>query len=73
MPRRLSLTDQIRRAIDESGESRYAIWKATGIDQAALSRFMAGKTGLSLDALDVLADHLRLTISTAKRPRPRGK
>jgi hypothetical protein len=65
--RRRSFSDQIRRAIEESGRTRYAIWKATGIDQAALSRFIAGNAGLSLDAIDKLADYLDLNITTTRR------
>jgi ribosome-binding protein aMBF1 (putative translation factor) len=60
--RRDKLTDQIRRAIDESGVSRYRLWKETGIDQAVLSRFVAGKAGMTLKSLDVLADALGLRI-----------
>jgi ribosome-binding protein aMBF1 (putative translation factor) len=60
--RRDKLTDQIRRAIDESGVSRYRLWKETGIDQAVLSRFMAGKAGMTLKSLDVLADALGLRV-----------
>ena len=68
MPRRAKLSDQLRRAIEQSGETRYAIWKATGIDQASLSRFMAGKARLSLDAVDLIAEYLDLSI-TKNRPR----
>ena len=60
--RRDKLTDQIRRAINESGVSRYRLWKETGIDQAVLSRFVAGKAGMTLKSLDVLADALGLRI-----------
>jgi len=67
--RRDKLTDQIRRAIDESGVSRYRLWKETGIDQATLSRFMAGKAGMTLKSLDVLADalHLRVVAGRSKQ------
>jgi len=62
-------TDQLRRLIDESDESRYAIWQATGIDQATLCRFMTGKGGLSLEGLDKLVAHLGLEL----RPTRTGK
>jgi ribosome-binding protein aMBF1 (putative translation factor) len=67
--RRDKLTDQIRRAIDESGVSRYRLWKETGIDQAVLSRFMAGKAGMTLKSLDVLADALELRVVTGRSKR----
>jgi len=56
------LTDQVRRAIEKSGVSRYRISQESGVDQAALSRFMAGKTGLTLASLDRLADMLGLDV-----------
>lgn len=68
--RQTSLTNQVRRAILASGLSRYRISQETDVDQAALSRFMAGKTGLTLASLDALADVLGLRI-VADRPRKR--
>ena len=59
------ITEQVRLAIDARGESRYAICKATGIDQGQLSKFMTGKLGLSLDALDVLCAYLGLELKPA--------
>lgn len=56
------LSDQVRRAVETSGASRYAICKASGIDQGQFSRFMAGTVGLSMNALDTLADVLGLRI-----------
>ena len=47
--RRIRLSDQVRRAVDGCAMTRYAIYKATNIDQGTLSRFVAGKAGLSLD------------------------
>jgi len=60
--RRTKLSDQIRQAIDASGVSRYRICKQIGLDQALLSRFMQGRSGLSVQTLDALADVLRLRI-----------
>jgi transcriptional regulator with XRE-family HTH domain len=59
---RIRLSDQVRRAVDASGRSRYSICKDAGIDQATFSRFMAGKVGLAMTTLDDLADVLGLDI-----------
>ena len=61
--RRFSLSDQIRRAIDNSGMSRYAVCKAIGLSQSTMSRFMNGTGGLSVDMLDRIGDLLELTIA----------
>ena len=57
-----SISDQLRRLIEASGLSRYAICKQIGIDQSAMSRFMHGKGGLSLEIVDRLCEVLRLEI-----------
>ena len=60
--RRIKLSDQIRRAIDASGVTRYRIAKEIGLDHAVCSRFMADKSGLSVKNLDALADVLGLDV-----------
>ncbi len=66
MASRLRLSEQIRRSVDRSGMSRYRICQEAEIDQASMSRFMAGKVGLSLDRLDRLAAVLDLRITDPK-------
>ncbi|MBS3734003.1 MAG: helix-turn-helix transcriptional regulator [Phycisphaerae bacterium] len=58
------ISNALRKAIRASGLTRYRISKESGVDQAALSRFMAGKTGLTSDTLDRLADILGLELRT---------
>jgi hypothetical protein len=65
-PSRTPFSDQLRRLIDESDESRNAISKATGIDAATLARFMAKQGGLSIAGLDRLAKHLGWVVTSAK-------
>ena len=60
--KRIQFSDQVRRAVDESGMTRYAICKTLDMDQAIMSRFMSGKGGLSMRSLDALADLLRLDV-----------
>jgi transcriptional regulator with XRE-family HTH domain len=70
--KRTRLSDEIRQAIDNYGQTRYVIAKATGIDQSTLSRFMAGKRGLPMKTLDTLADYLDLHIVTGKNRTKKG-
>lgn len=70
MPKRtISLTDGIRQAIDDSGLTRYRIAKDLEMDESQLAKFYNKRAGLSLPALDRLADYLELTITK----RPKGK
>jgi transcriptional regulator with XRE-family HTH domain len=70
--RTTQISEQLRELIDASGRSRYSICKATGIAEPAMSRFMNGKGGLSLEAIDKVADLLGLTL-TASKPAPKSK
>lgn len=65
---RVKLSDQIRRAVNDSKLSRYAISQSTKIDQAVLCRFVAGKHGMLLGTIDVLADLLNLNIVAGEPP-----
>jgi ribosome-binding protein aMBF1 (putative translation factor) len=67
-----ALTDEIRRAIDTSGMSRYRISKLLRIAESTLSRFMSGKTGLSFETLDRLAKLLDLHLAVGKKAKKKG-
>jgi len=60
---------QLAKAIKESGQSRYQISKATGIDQAVLCRIATGSgTGsCSTKTLDILCEYLGLELVQKKR------
>jgi hypothetical protein len=66
--KRKKLSDQIRRAVDGSGLSRYRICKMLDLAEATMSRFMTAQGGLSMAHLDALADLLDLNIT-----RPQGR
>ncbi len=71
---RLSLSDELRQAIERSGMTRYSIWQQTGIDQGSLSKFMDGERGLGLESIDKLAELLGLHIAAEpERHRPKGR
>jgi hypothetical protein len=67
MGRKHRFSDELRDAVNASGLSRYAICKAIGLDQSAMSRFMRGKGGMSIACLDRLADLLELRIVAGRR------
>lgn len=63
----------MREAIDESGESRYAIAKATGIDESALAKFYNRHRGITTDTLDRLGEYLGLRIVAERNRAKKGK
>ncbi len=70
--KRKKFSDQIRQAVEDSGITRYRIWKDTGISEPLLSLFMSGDRGLSMKTLDKLADYLDLHVVKGKA-KGRGK
>ena len=62
-------SDEIRAAVKSGGKTRYRIAKETGIDAAALCRFVQGQVGLSMDNLDKLAECIGLHVVTEQDPR----
>lgn len=65
-----TVTDQLRRAVERSGQTRYAISKATGIPASVLSRFVASGRGLRSENIDRLCAYMGLVL-TAKAGKTR--
>ena len=63
-PKRFS--DQLRQAVEQSDQSRYAIHLATGIDESVLSKFVRGLRGLQMDTVDTLCEYLGLRLTADK-------
>tara|TARA_R110002126_G_scaffold86474_19_gene208808 strand:- start:86 stop:304 length:219 start_codon:yes stop_codon:yes gene_type:complete len=63
----MTLSDQIRAAINNSGISRYLLAQEAGIRESSLTRFMQGH-GITTTTLDTVAHVLRMSIET-KGPR----
>jgi len=66
----LPLTDQLRQAVLNCGQSQAAICRATGIDKTALFRFVTGERGVSMKVMNKLGEFLGLRI-VADKPRPK--
>ena len=67
------ILDQIRQAIEESDKTRYRIAKETGISESRLSLLMSKKRGLSIDALEELADYLGLEVTLRPKKKRKGR
>jgi transcriptional regulator with XRE-family HTH domain len=70
--KRLRFSDELRRAVDACGLSRYRICRELGIAESTLSRFMSGERGLTMKCLDRLAALLDLHVAAGKRPKKKG-
>lgn len=66
-----TFTEQVRKLIDASGHSRYRIAVDCDIDHSVMSRFMAGKCGLSMASLDALAAYLDWELVAKKQNTPK--
>ena len=67
------IIEQIRRAVEASGKSRYSIAKESGVAESQLSRLMSGERGLSVETVERLADCLGLEILIRPRRRKESR
>jgi hypothetical protein len=65
--------DQLRRAIRASDLTAYRLGVLARVDQGALSKFLSGERGLSMDAVDRLVEALDLELRPrSRRRKPQG-
>ncbi len=62
-----TVSEALREAIRESGQSAREIERATGVHNGMLSRFLRDERGLSTPTVDKLANHLGLRLVKARR------
>jgi predicted XRE-type DNA-binding protein len=62
----LLISSQLREHIKKSHLSQYRIAKNIGVSQAVISRFMTGRSGLSLNTIDKIGAELGLKLNVAK-------
>jgi plasmid maintenance system antidote protein VapI len=65
-----TVSTRIRDAVGNGEVSRYRIALDCGISESSLSRFVAGEQGLSMQAIDTLAEYFGLELTKRK---PRGR
>ena len=51
----MNVFEDLRRLIKASDKTMYTIARDTGVDRAALSRFMSGERGLSVESVEEIA------------------
>jgi transcriptional regulator with XRE-family HTH domain len=73
MKEEAKLTEQLRAAVRRSGKTLGELARATGIHVSALSRFVRGERGVSMEGLDALGECLRLRIVAVGGSRREGK
>mgnify|MGYP002862470607 CR=1 FL=1 len=66
----MSLTSQLKKAIEASGISKYAIALGAKVDHAVLRRFMSGERDIKLSTAERLAEFLNLELKNkSKKPK----
>ena len=68
-----NLTDAIRLAIENCGQTRYRISKGSGVSQAHLSRLVRYESGCSIENAELIADYLGLEIILRPRRGRKGR
>ena len=61
------MTDLLKRAIANSGQTFTDIERATGVQRASLLRFLRGETSLRLDKADDLAEYFGIECRTKEK------
>jgi predicted transcriptional regulator len=68
-----TLSDQLRRLIEESPMTRYEISKRTGIAASTLCKLVQGERGISTDSWDLLGECLNLRLVVDESRAKKGK
>jgi hypothetical protein len=68
-----TVTETLRKALEQCGQTRYAVGKATGIPASTLSRFVAAGKPLRGENIDKLAAYLGLVLTHKAGKTRKGK
>lgn len=69
----MTVSEQLREAVENCGETRYRIAQETGINESTLSRFVASGRGLSMENTDRLCTYLGLELRPNSGKRRKGR
>lgn len=61
-PRRLNIVGQLRKAMQDSGETQFGIARAAGVSQSVVNRFANDERGISLETAARLCAYLGLEL-----------
>lgn len=61
------LSDQLRKAIKNSGKSHYELAKAAGVSIPSIGRFMKKERGLNLSVAEQIAEVLGLELRAKRK------
>lgn len=64
----MTVSEQLRKAIETCGMTRADIARGCGVADSVLSRFVAGEKGLRSENLDTLCGFLGLELKPIKKP-----
>lgn len=64
------IMETIKQAIEQSGKTRYRVYKDTGVSQAVLCKIAAGGT-CSMETADTLCEYLGLELRSKRKKRRR--
>ena len=68
----MTLQDQLRQAIEDSGLTLYRIAKDSGVAYQVLHRFARGERDLTLETATKLADYFGMRLTRPRRPKTGG-
>jgi len=68
----MALQDDLRRAIEHSGLTLYAVAKGSGIAYQVLHRFARGERDLTLETASRLAAYFGMKLTRPRRPKKGG-
>jgi hypothetical protein len=65
--RKPNMTEALRKAAKDSGQTTCALAKGSGLDRAAVVRFLNRDRGLTLDSAGLLAEYLGLELRPVRK------
>jgi hypothetical protein len=66
----MTITEQLRKVIRDSGKTHYRIWQETGVNSRIVDRFMSGEhEGLNGRNINLLCEYFELDLAKKRKAR----